>query len=97
MQVEPGSLEEILHGKMGDVVYFRLNGKTFMRKAAGSYNKTTTAKQAPVRERFKEAHQFAQAVIADPGLKALYLQKANGKCSAYSKAVSDYMKGIRLS
>ena len=92
MQVEPGSLEEILYGKVGDVVYFRLNGKTFMRKAVSSYNKTATAKQAPVRERFKEAHRFAQAVIADPVLKALYTKKADGKCTAYSKAVSEYMR-----
>ena len=92
MQVEPGSLEEILYGKLGDVVYFRLNGKTFMRKAAGSYNKTATTKQAPVRERFKEAHRFAQAVIADPVLKTLYTKKADGKCTAYSKAVSEYMR-----
>ncbi|MEP7165279.1 MAG: hypothetical protein ABI741_11330 [Ferruginibacter sp.] len=63
-----------------------------MRKAAGSYNKTATEKQVPVREKFKAAHRFAQAVIADPLLKALYNKKANGKCTAYSKAVSEYMK-----
>ena len=93
MQVDPGSLEEILYGKLGDVVYFRLNGKTFMRKAAGSYNKIPTEKQAGVRERFAAAHRFAQAVIADPALKALYNKKANGKCTAYAKAVSEYMRG----
>ena len=85
--------EERGSGKVGDMVYYNRWGKTYMRKRPGGYDKTATEKQAQARERFIAAHQFAQAVIADPLLKALYLQKAKGKCSAYSKAVSEYMRG----
>ena len=62
-----------------------------MRKRPGSYNKTATVKQLPVRERFIAAHRFAQGIVVDPALKAIYDKKASGKCSAYSKAVSEYM------
>ena len=96
MLVQSQTLEETLHGKLGDVVYYQRNGKTFTRRAPGSYNKIPTEKQAPLRERFKEAHRFAQMVIADPVLKALYNKKANRKCTAYSKAVSEYMRGAGL-
>lgn len=93
MKVDMHNLEATLHGKLGDLVYYRRNGQTFTRRAAGSYNKIPTSKQAPVRARFTAAVLFAKAVLADPALKALYVQKANGKCTAFSKAVSDYMRG----
>jgi len=80
-------------GKLGNKVYYRLKGKTFVRKAPVSHNVIPTAQQATVRERFMAAHRFAQSVIADPVLKAYYLKKANGKCNAYSKAVSAFMLG----
>ncbi|MEP7197977.1 MAG: hypothetical protein ABI851_15770, partial [Saprospiraceae bacterium] len=70
--------EEGLSGKLGDQVYYNRWGKTFVRKHPGSYNKTATPKQATGRARFTEAHRFAQAVIADPVLKASYHKKANG-------------------
>ena len=81
-------------GRVGDLVYYNRWGRTYTRRRPGGYDKTPTEKQAIAREHFITAHRFAQAVIADPVLKVLYLKKANGKCSAYSKAVSDYMKGI---
>ena len=78
--------EERSSGRIGDMVYYNRWGKTYMRKRPGGYDKTATEKQALARERFIAAHQFAQAVIADPVLKALYPQKARGKCSAYSQS-----------
>ena len=85
---------EGLSGKLYDLVYYQLNGKTFARKAPGSYNKIPTAKQAAARLRFLEAHRFAQAVIADPVQKALYQQRAGKSLTAYAKAVSEYLLGI---
>ena len=78
-------------GKLLGKVYYRLNGKTFARKAPGSYNKIPTEKQAAARERFIAAHQFAKSVIADPALKALYEQTLGNYVNAYTKAVSEYM------
>ena len=88
--------EERGSGRIGDMVYYTRWGKTYMRKRPGGYDKTATEKQGLARERFIAAHQFAQAVIADPVLKALYNKKANRKGTAYSKAISEYMRGIGL-
>ena len=77
-------------GKLGDKVYYRLHGKTFVRKAPGSYNKIASEKQAAVRARMIEADRFAKGIIADPVLKALYEKKSKGRISAYCMAVSEY-------
>ncbi len=82
-----------MSGKFGDVVFYQLQGKTFARKAPGSYNKIPTAKQAAARLRFIAAHRFGQSVIADPALKALYEKNLGKHISAYSKAVSAYLNG----
>ena len=86
--------ETTLYGKIADIVIYRRHGKTFARKAPGSYNKVPTQKQAAARERFMAAQQFAKNIIADPALKALYVQNLGSHISAYSKAVSEYMKGL---
>ena len=84
-------LSEGMSGKMDGMIFYQRFGKTFIRKAAGSYNKVPTEKQAIVRARFIEAHHFAQAVIKDPVQKAIYEKKAKGRCTAYSKAVSEFL------
>jgi hypothetical protein len=78
-------------GKVGDMILCQFHGNTYARKAPGSYNKIPTPKQAVIRQRFIEAHRFAQSVINDPLLKVLYEKKAAGRCSAYIKAVSEYL------
>ena len=80
-------------GKLLGKVYYQRNGKTFARKAPGSYNKIPTEKQAAARLRFVEAHRFAQGIIADPVQKALYEQRAGKSYTAYAKAVSEYLLG----
>ena len=82
-----------LSGRLGNVVFYTRYGKTFMRKAPRSYNKIPTAKQAAARAHFMAAHQFAQSIIANPALKSLYEQGLGTHISAYSKAVSEYMRG----
>ncbi|MEO6488994.1 MAG: hypothetical protein ABIO04_03560 [Ferruginibacter sp.] len=88
---ELGILYQGLSGKMGDKVFYQRNGKTFVRRAPGSYNKNATPKQAESRTLFTQSHQFAQSVIDDPILKALYTKKANGKCSAYIAAMKEFL------
>ena len=80
------------YGKLDKKVYYRRYGKLLVRKAAGSYNKIPTEKQEAMRIRFAAAHRFAQSIIADPVLKALYEQKGDNNHSAYTKAVSEYLK-----
>ena len=91
MKVEDNVLLEGLSGKIEGCIYYQRFGKTFIRKASGSYNKVPTEKQAIVRARFTEAHQFAQSVINDPVKKTKYEKKAKGGRTAYSKAVSEYL------
>jgi len=92
MKVEDNVLLEGLSGKINGWIYYQRFGKTFIRKASGSYNKIPTEKQAVVRARFTEAHHFAQSVINDPVRKAQYEKKAKGLCTAYSMAVSEYLR-----
>lgn len=85
--------EKGLSGKCGDEVFYYRWNETKVRKAAGSYNTVPTPKQAPVRERFKAAQQFAKTVIANPVLKAFFESIAGDMRTAYNKAISEYMKG----
>lgn len=78
-------------GKLGNKVYYQLNGKTFVRKAAGSYNKIPTPKQAAARERFAAAQQLAVQAMKDPLLKTKFEALAMGKCTAYAKAISVFL------
>ena len=84
--------EEGLSGKMGSVVYYQLNGKTFIRNTASNYDKTPTPKQTAARERFKQAQLFAISIISDPVLKAQYQARTGAKCTAYATAISEWLK-----
>ena len=84
--------EEGASGKMGSKVFYQRNGKTFKRKAPGSYNVVATEKQAAYRSRFTEALAFARSIIADPVLKAEYEQRAARGRSAYNVAMSEFLK-----
>ena len=83
-------------GKIGNLVFYQLHGKTFVRKAAGGYNKIATPKQAAVRSTFEAAQLFAKTIINDPVLKAIYQAKAVPPQNAYTMAVSDYMLEHKL-
>lgn len=78
-------------GKIGKKVFYQRSGQVMVRKAPGSYNVIPTEKQATGREKFIAAVSFAKSIIADPVLKALYTQKADGKRTAYAQAVSEFM------
>lgn len=84
-------LSERLSGNLFVMIFYNRFGKTYIRKAPGSYNNIPTEKQAVQRALFIQAHLFEQSVISDPVKKAIYTKKANSRCTAYSKAVSEYM------
>jgi hypothetical protein len=84
--------EKGLSGKMGDIVYYQRRGKTHIRKVPAKPSKPGTPKQTANRERFATAQRFAATVIADPALKAMYKQKAGGRCTAYAMAISEWLK-----
>ncbi|MEP7197978.1 MAG: hypothetical protein ABI851_15775 [Saprospiraceae bacterium] len=69
---------------------YKLRGKTFLRRMPGR-KPAKAAKQPRSISCLKKADQFAKSVVADPVQKELYETKAAGQCSAYNKAVSEYM------
>ncbi len=82
-----------LSGKLGEYVLYQRNGKTFMRKVPGDYDKTGTVKQAAMRALFRQAQEFAKSIINDPVLKASYKAEAKRKyCSVYNLVMSEYMQ-----
>src|SRR5687767_6650430 len=91
MEVKHNPLLEGLSGKFNDRVFYNRYGKTFSRKAPGSYNKMPTEKQALVRESFLAASAFAKIIIADPALKAIYSKKAKNGRTAFTAAMADYL------
>ena len=91
MEVKNNSLAKGLSGRFNDRVFYNRYGKTFSRKAPGSYNKVPTEKQAVVRERFLAAFAFAKTIIADPALKMLYSKKAKNGRTAFTVAMAAYL------
>ncbi|WP_276373606.1 hypothetical protein [Chryseolinea sp. H1M3-3] len=91
--IENNILLHGISGKLGNVVFRQLNGKTIMclppqRRAA------PTAIQKEQRERFRLATMYAKMALDDPDLKYMY-EKAAKKLkstSAYAAAVADYLK-----
>jgi hypothetical protein len=55
-------------------------------------------RQQLTRQSFKDATVYAKAVTRDPEKKAYYVKKAKtiGVRSAYSAAISDYMRGVTI-
>ena len=86
-----------MSGKCGPFVYYQRHGKTFVRKAPGSYNKEATPDQAIVRKQFLKANEYARSVMQDPLLKAKYLALAKRKYDGhiYNTAVADYFKQLK--
>jgi hypothetical protein len=85
---------EGLSGKMGNLVFRQLNGKTIVQAAPvrkAPYNKAQLKQQ----NRFKEAMAYARVLLADPIVKAKYKAKARakgGNLNAFNVAVSEYMR-----
>ena len=82
--------KELLAKQAGFIVYRRF-GKTYLRKAQRTQPKKTTKKHATIPKCLIAADKFAKAIIADPATKVLFEKMANGQCSAYAKAVSEFM------
>jgi hypothetical protein len=78
-------------GKIGDVVFRRRNGKTFIcRRPNTSRAKRSSPAQQSVVSRFKAAVLFARTILKNPVIRKLYKAKAKPGQSAYNRAVADY-------
>jgi hypothetical protein len=66
-----------MRGKMGDVVFRTLpNGEIIVSKSPDMSGVKWSQAQTKHRQRFKEASAYAQAVMADPKVRAKYEKRA---------------------
>lgn len=84
-----------LSGKLGDVVFSQSDGETFASRKRGQ-SSSITPNQVAARENFQRASIFAQGILKDPLMAALYKGKAQGRRSAYTLALADYLKGAAI-
>jgi hypothetical protein len=79
-------------GKLGNQVIFRnINGQTVMSNFPGRKHKKAVGKQVETCHRFREASQYAKAVLKNPEMLAAYRAKAKTGQTAYNVAVADYL------
>jgi hypothetical protein len=81
-----------LKGRVGNFVYYELNGNTYVRTVPRREEPPTPA-ELRNQSRFRAAAKFAHATLTDPEQNARYAA-AGSRCgsSAYNVAVSDFMR-----
>ena len=80
-----------LKGRIGDLVYYELNGKPCVRGVPHREVPPTPAEKNN-RDRFRAASKFAPSTLTDPTQKARYsAAAAKTGSTAYNVAVSDFM------
>jgi hypothetical protein len=81
-----------LSGRLGNVVYRNIGGRTFISRAPAPSNKPPTERQLAVRNRFRLAAVYAQAALSNPVARAFYERVAAAKDrTAFSAAQGDYL------
>jgi hypothetical protein len=91
-------LIEEINGTLYDVVFKRSpKGNMIVTKRPDMSNVEWSPAQQAQRQRFKQANEYAKAVMADPDVRAIYEEMATkqGK-GAFAIARSDYFKGRNL-
>jgi len=101
MVIENNALWKGARGSLGGVVFQPWGDKVIVRSKP-NVRKVPVEKQSRLQQltrlNFKEASAYAKAVTKDPEKKAYYVKKAKaiGVRSAYSAAISDYMRGVTI-
>ena len=86
-----------LRGRIGDLIFRRVNGKTIVTSYSEKAQKPSAA-QLKSREKFQAASRYAQSVARDLSLMEEYLAIAKHKklYSAHVAASVDYLSKIKL-
>jgi hypothetical protein len=85
-----------LHGKIGDLIVFRVrNGETIVG-AKPEHAGPPTEAMLKHRELFQEAVLYAKSAMADPDKKAAYDAAKKPGESAYNVAVADFLKAPHI-
>jgi hypothetical protein len=86
-----------ISGKVGDLVFKEVNGKTIVCRApVRKKNEVLTEKQKEQRKRFSQAVTQTKEALADPVLKAYFTTEAKSKklISAHAAAMAHYLKTL---
>jgi hypothetical protein len=82
-----------VRGKIGGVVFFGRNKKTFVRMAPSKpLNRKATPHQQRIAKKFSAATQYGKEVIKNPELKIIYAARDNKKRGVYQLAFRDAFK-----
>jgi hypothetical protein len=101
MVIENNALLKGARGSLGGVVFQPWGDKVIVRSKPAK-RKVPVWKQSQLQQltrmNFKDATVYAKAVTRDREKKAYYARKAKaiGVRSAYSAAISDYMRGLTI-
>src|SRR5947207_1201196 len=83
---------EGVHGKIGDLVFKQVQGKTVVARKPDHVTQPNTPAQVAVKERFRLAAFYGKTAMADPAAKALYVDKAKHKgVPVFALAVADFI------
>jgi len=86
-----------LKGKFADqVVFKKSNGHSVMANVPVKTDNKPSAAQEKVRDKFRMAANYAKHAIQNPELLALYESAARNGQSAYSAALSDFLKAPKV-
>ena len=82
---------ESASGKIGAIVFFQRNGKTFMRKAPKKPVGPIKPGQERTQRNFARANIYAKWVNQDPEMKIIYQTMAKPYQPPYNAAVTDFL------
>lgn len=86
-----------LSGLVGDLLVFtKRAGKTIVSRKPEKSSVPPTALQLSVRERFKEAVQYARSILSIPAAKAMYEEMTKPGQSAFNLAMADVWKAPQI-
>jgi len=86
-----GSILNGISGTIGGVTFRQYKGKTIVSMLPSRRNTKPTPVQAQQRTRFKQAAEFAKAIMHNPDRRAIYEARL-GKKSLYCSLITEYFK-----
>ena len=90
-------LTRYYRGKVGDLIYRIVGGKTVVSRLPDYRGRKWTKAQKANRRRFRKAMDYARDVLKDPVIVLFYKKKIRRKNqSVWNMVVSDYMKKPEL-
>lgn len=97
--VKKNIVTEGLSGKVGGLVFRRHNGETIVAQAPEKTNVPPTDQRISHQVRFKRAVNYSKFAVNDPEIGPMYeaYAKKRGKGTPFNIAMSDFMKGPKVS